>query len=353
MKVGVIGCGAIAARAHLPAFKRAGAEIVALSDVDLTRAIRLAKRFDVPHVYRDHHELLAGDIELVSVCTPPKTHATIAVDAARAGKHVLLEKPMATTLQDAERIIGECDSNKVKLCMMHEYRFIPSFMEAKRRVSRGRVGKVLSIQMTVHPQFPMKWSDAAWLYDKWALLDDIGVHYVDILNYLTEAEPRRVWVVARDTTGKMGFFNYIQAVIELANSCVAYLDLSWVTGSYEATVQLFGTAGRIDIDVRNDYLSESHGSLTPFDEISTTFRKSWRTFSRVASKKAFRYPLVYHDVVIRSFLDSLARNEEPPVGAEDGKRAVEFLEKIKQAAERQEQKPTLEPSHGSKKESLV
>jgi len=245
---------------------------------------------------------------------------------------VLLEKPMATSLEDAERLARECSSSKVKVCIMHQYRLIPCIQEAKKTILRGSVGNVLAIQTTAHSEFPMKWSDASWLRDKWSLLDDIGVHYLDILNFFTEGHPRRAFVTARDVTGKMGFFNYIQAVIDLAGSCVAYFDLSWVTGSYEASAQLFGTSGKIDIDVRNDFLSESHGNPTPFDEISTTVRKARHTFGRVLSKEAFRGPLLYHDLLIRSFLESIARNQEPPVSAEEGKRTVEYMEMIKRAA---------------------
>jgi predicted dehydrogenase len=332
LKVGIIGCGAIAARAHIPAFARAGAKIVAVADIELDRANRLAKKFNIPRVHSDYRELLSEDCELVSICTPPQTHASIAIDAAEAGKHILLEKPMATDLQDAEKIVSACKLNNIKLCMMHEYRFTPCVQEAKQRVSSGRLGEVLAVQMTAHPQFPMRWSDSAWLYEKWGMLDDVGVHYLDILSYLTEAAPRQARVVARDTTGKMGFFNYIQAVIELANSCVAYMDLSWVGGSFESSVRLFGTAGKIDMDVRNDHLAEYHGYITPLDEISATLRKSLRTTTRALTKRYFKGALIYHDVVIRSFLDSIARNQDPPVKPEEGKRVVEFLQLVKQAA---------------------
>ncbi len=333
MKVGIIGCGAIATRAHIPAFRRAGAEIVALSDIDMTRATGVAKRFNIAHVYSDYRELLAGDAELVSVCTPPRTHATISVDAAKEGKQILLEKPMATNLNEADSIIRACESNKVKLCMMHEYRFYPCVRQAKQRISRGRVGQVLAAQITVHPQFPLKWSDSTYFYEGWGMLEEIGVHYLDILSYITEARPRRVWVAARDATEKMGFFNYIQTMIELSNSCVAYLDLSWVGGSFEATAKFFGTAGKIDLDIRNDYISESHGFLTPLDEMNDTLRKSWHTLGRILSKEAFKGPTVYHDTVIRSFMESISQNGEPPVGAEEGRKSVELLQLIKQAAQ--------------------
>lgn len=308
---------------------------MAVADTDFLRAKRVAERFGIAQVYSDHRELLKGDAELVSVCTPPKTHASIVIDIAEARKHVLLEKPMATSLEDAEAIVRVCELNNVELCMMHEYRFIPCVQEAKRRITAGRLGNVLAIAMTAHPQFPLRWSDAGWLYDRWGMLDDVGAHYLDILSYLAEAAPKRVLAIARDTSERMGFFDYIQAVIELADSCVAYLDLSWVAGSFENAARLYGTAGKLDVDIRNNHLSEYHGYITPLDEIAATLSKSWRTATGAITGKYFTGPLMYHDVVIRAFLDSIARNEDPPVGPREGKRIVEFLELIKQAAVRE------------------
>ena len=330
MRVGIIGCGAIAARAHIPAFARAGATLVAVADIDISRAKALAKKFSVPAVYSDYHELLAEDVEMVAICTPPKTHAQIAIDAADKGKHILLEKPMTTSLEDAKRVVNACRLNKIKLCMVHEFRFFPCVQEAKKRISSGKLGNILSIEMISHPQFPMRWTDSTWFYDKWNLLDDMGVHIIDILGYLTDwIPPRTVSAVARDATGNMGFFNQIQAIIELVNSCAVYLNLSYVTGTYEMTGRIFGTAGKIEVDVTNNYLSEIHGYITPIDELSSTIRKSWRTAGAIITKAYFRGSLNYYDVVIPSFLNSIAQGTDPPVGPEEGMWVVDFVQRIK------------------------
>ena len=332
MKVGIVGCGAIASRAHVPAFVKAGANIVAVADMDLRRAQDFAKRFSIPAVYDDYRQLLRGDVELVSVCSPPETHAQIVIDAAEMGKHILVEKPMATNLEDAKRIVRACETKQVKLCVMHQYRFIPSVQEAKARVTDGRLGQVLSIQMVAHPQFPLRWSDAAWLYEKWSLLDDVGVHLLDVLSYLTGNGPRHVSAIARDTSGKMGFYDDIHVMIELTDSSVTFLDLSWVEGTTELTSQIFGTAGKIDLDLRQNFLRESHGYITPFDDLSSTMHKSWQTMASALTGTYFKGTLIYHDVVIRAFMDSIAQDAESPVGPREGEKVVEFLEAIKQAA---------------------
>lgn len=329
MKVGIIGCGAIAARAHIPAFERAGADINAVADTDIDRAKSLAHKFKIPNAYSDYHELLNNDLDVVSICTPPKTHASIALEVAASRTNILLEKPMTTTLPEAESLVEACAKNEIKLCVLHQYRFIPCVQEAKRRILDGRMGKIVSIQMTAHPQFPMRWSDSQWLFDKWSLVDDVGAHLLDVLSFLTGADPVNVSTSAHDSTGNMGFYDSVQTMIELSESRVAFLDLSWITNSVEMTTSVFGTGGKLTLDIRNNFLSEMHGYITPFDEMSATLRKSSRTISAALTRKYFKGTLIYHDTIIQSFLDSISNNTDPPVGPQEGKRIVEFLEKIK------------------------
>jgi len=329
MKIGIIGAGAIAERAHIPAFQRAGATIVAIADTDLARATRLAKKVGIPEVYSDFKQMLDEGLDVVSICTPPITHVSIALEAAKKCKNILLEKPMATNLSEAEHLAEICNSNKVKLCVVHQYRFIPCVQSARKRIVSGRIGNIISIQLTAHPQFPMRWSDSAWLYDKWSLLDDFGVHLFDVLSYLTDSSPLRISTFAHDSTGKMGFFDSIQVLIELGQSPVAFVDLSWISGSTETTVAVFGTAGRITLDLRNNSLTETHGYITPFDEMSATIGKSSRTILSALSRRYFKGTLLYHELLIRSFLRSISNDTSPPVGPLEGKKIVEFLEKTK------------------------
>src|SRR4030042_2705734 len=103
MKVGVIGCGMIAKKAHMPAYKSLeNVELIAVSDNNEQRAKSCAKEFGVKKYFSDYHELLKEDLDLVSICTPNFTHAQITKESAQAGVHVLVEKPMATNLQEAD-----------------------------------------------------------------------------------------------------------------------------------------------------------------------------------------------------------------------------------------------------------
>src|SRR5437870_7646639 len=103
--VGVVGCGAIASIAHLPALRALGVPVVAVADVDESRCAAVASRFSVERRYSTPEDLVADrDVDVVAVCVPPQYHVQVATAALAAGKHVLVEKPVALDLDEAERL---------------------------------------------------------------------------------------------------------------------------------------------------------------------------------------------------------------------------------------------------------
>jgi predicted dehydrogenase len=330
MRVGVIGCGAVAIRAHLPAYRSIGAEIVGVADVDESRARFSARKFNVAKWFCDYRELLREDIDVVSVCTPNATHSPITIDAAKAGKHVLVEKPMATTLEDADRMIEACKDSGVKLCPIFNYRFLPSVQEAKKRVEAGRIGRVLAIHGIAHVLIPMVWSKSEWFYYKWGLLEDFGVHLIDVINYvLSPSKVKDGWVAARDLTESMACLNQIDTLILLDNGACIHLDLSWITGCYELSLKVLGSAGTFDLDLRDNYLREIHGFSTPLEDMSSSFQKSLRVVGDVLRGVYFEGALKYHRLVIRQFVESIEKKSKPPISVEEGRSVIAIMDFIK------------------------
>jgi predicted dehydrogenase len=108
IRVGVIGAGGIAQRSHIPAYLNTpGVELVAIADINEKKLTYVADRFGIPRKYTDYHELLQQtDIDAVSVCTPNYLHVQVSIDALKAGKHVLCEKPVAVKGADAQAAIA-------------------------------------------------------------------------------------------------------------------------------------------------------------------------------------------------------------------------------------------------------
>lgn len=334
MKVGVIGCGAIAQRVYLPTYKTLGLDIIGVADIKQRRAKRCAQKFGAEKWLKNYSDLLKNDLDLVTICTPPSTHAKIAIDAAKCGSHVLVEKPMATTLHDCDQLIRTCQESNVKLCVMQNYRMFPCVQEAKRRIEEGRLGRIVSIHAVGRDFIPLGWSSGTWFYHEWGLLEDLGSHLIDIVNFLLDFPSlTNLDVIARDICPSMGCFNHIHTLILFQEVTSVDLDLSWVTGAFEITLKILGTAGTIDLDVRNNHLRETHGYSTPTQELRSSFRKLLKIGRAVLNGTYFVAPILNQQLIIRQFLESIMDRHPPPITGEEGRAVVAVMEAIKKKAQ--------------------
>ncbi len=146
VKIGIIGCGGIANGKHLPSLKAVpNAEMVAFCDLIKERAEKAAAEYGTPDakVYTDYKELLADpEIEVVHVLTPNRSHADISIDAMKAGKHVMCEKPMAKTAADAKRMVECAKETGKKLTIGYQHRQKPSSRYAKQYIETGALGEI-------------------------------------------------------------------------------------------------------------------------------------------------------------------------------------------------------------------
>lgn len=196
IKIGVIGCGSIAQHRHLPEYaNNEHVEIVAVCDIDGGRAAEVAEQFGAK-AYTQYSELLAiAEVDAVSVCTPNYLHAPISIAALNAGKHVLCEKPMATSTEEAEQMIQASEQSGKKLMIAHNQRFVPSHQKAKRLIHSGEIGKIYSFRSVFGHGGPEGWSadgKDSWFFKKEeafiGAMGDLGVHKTDLLRYILGEE---------------------------------------------------------------------------------------------------------------------------------------------------------------------
>ena len=144
IKVGLIGCGKIGQVRHLPEYAaNPDCEIVALYDINLERAKALAQQYGAK-AYDSVDALLASDVDAVSVCSSNTSHAEIAMAALKAGKHVLCEKPMATTQQDCEAMVAAAKQTGKRLMIGQNQRLAGAHAKAKELIDAGAIGRVLT-----------------------------------------------------------------------------------------------------------------------------------------------------------------------------------------------------------------
>jgi UDP-N-acetyl-2-amino-2-deoxyglucuronate dehydrogenase len=245
MRFGIIGCGGIGPT-HAGAINQiADAELVAVADVAVERARAAAEKYGAARVYDSHKTLLADpDIDAVAVCTPSGTHADIAVAALRAGKHVLVEKPMDVSLEACDRLIAAEDETGRKLAVISQHRFDAATQVVKEAIDAGRLGRIVLADASVKWWRTQEYYDSGdwrgtWEMDGGGALMNQGVHTVDVLQWLVGGV-RSLWAQTRTAAHER---------IEVEDVAVAALTFeNGAVGSITATTAAFsGYPDRIDI----------------------------------------------------------------------------------------------------------
>lgn len=196
LKVAVIGCGSIATHRHLPEYAaNENVEITAVCDIVGERAEEAAVKYQAK-AYTDYKILLKEEnIDAVSVCLPNYLHAPVSIDALNTGAHVLCEKPMATSIEEADKMIEAAEQNGKKLMIGHNQRFVASHQKAKELIESGAIGKIYSFRTAFGHGGPEGWSadgKESWFFKKdkafIGAMGDLGVHKADLVRYLLQDE---------------------------------------------------------------------------------------------------------------------------------------------------------------------
>lgn len=190
LRIGVIGCGTITKVRHAPEYAaNSHVELAAWYNRTRSKAEALAGRYG-GKVCDSVEELLAMDIDAVSVCTSNNTHAQNSIQALRAGKHVLCEKPMDITLENCIAMTQEARKRGKLLMIAQNQRFSSAHVQARKLIAEGAIGRVLSFETKFGHSGPERWTgtDKTWFFHKEAagmgVLADLGIHKTDLAHYL-------------------------------------------------------------------------------------------------------------------------------------------------------------------------
>ncbi|MHA2072362.1 MAG: Gfo/Idh/MocA family protein, partial [Candidatus Thorarchaeota archaeon] len=190
LRVGVIGAGHMGV-IHVERYLalRDTVQVVAVCDPDRNAVDRLSKRYGVENKYSDYQKLLEDDIDAVSVCAPNYLHKPMAVAAAEAGKHILLEKPIALTLDGADEIISAAEKGDVKLMVAFDQLFNPMVQKTRSLIDNGKLGKLAIGNIERYSNFSQySRSDFGWRSDNektgGGALIESGIHKISLLYYL-------------------------------------------------------------------------------------------------------------------------------------------------------------------------
>jgi len=256
MNVGIVGCGVISA-AHIKAWKRTpGFTVRGVIDTNTEQAQKRAKEFGVPNTY-DKLEQLIAECDVVDVCTPPASHAAIAEQAIKSGRHIVMEKPVVTKLEDWDRLSAQIAKTKTKLAVIHNTKFVRSLQTAKAWVEAGRIGEVIRIhrEFLTHPSADrMLVGDNHWSHKlpggRWF---ETLPHELYLTHWL--AGPLKLSSVTAVKTphGPSGAPADEVLVVLTGDRCIGTFEFSANCEQNRRTITLQGTKGRITVDMLGDF----------------------------------------------------------------------------------------------------
>jgi len=314
MKFAIVGCGAVTSRYHLPALKKLeDAEVLAVVDIKKTVAKKTAKKFGIKEYYSNVDDVLNDhNIDTVVIATPTPTHAELAIKVANAGKNIIVEKPLASSLNEGIAVKCAVEDNDVKLTVVQNYRYVPSIRKAREIVLQGLLGNITSVYGVAHTPWPNQWTRGTWLYHELGVLLDFSPHVVDAILWIINSKPKKVYAVGGDFTGYCGFVNYAQASVLFENGIIGTFDLSWLTGTFRFSISLTGTSGRLEVDPRYNTLFRIHGIPTPIDDIRF-FMKRVKVIKDIITGRFFAMPRIVYELFYTDFINAVDKNSRMPV----------------------------------------
>lgn len=252
IRVALVGCGRIS-RNHFDAIEKiADLQLAAVCDVNGERAREAGARYGVPG-FESYDEMLASvQCDAVAVCTPSGLHPKHGIAAARAGKHVICEKPMAISLEGADALVRECDAAGVHLFVVKQNRLNPSIQLLRRAIDGGRFGRIYLANTTVRWTRPQEYYDQApwrgtWEFDGGAIMNQAS-HYVDLVQWLVgpveSVMAKTATLARRIETEDTGI-----AVLKFRSGALGVIEVTMLTypRNLEGSITILGEKGTVKV----------------------------------------------------------------------------------------------------------
>ncbi len=252
---GIVGCGVIAPT-HAGAIKQIpGASVIGAADVVRDRAVEFARKFDISSAYGSVEELLNDcPCDAVCVCTPSGLHADVAVKAMRAGKHVVIEKPMDVTTEACDRLIRTAKETGRKLTVISQHRFDLGTRVAKQAIDSGKLGRIVLADASVRWYRTQEYYDSGdwrgtWALDGGGALMNQGVHTVDLLQWLAGDVSSITAHTSTATHERIETEDIAVALLKFANGALG--SITATTSAYPGfpvRIDIYGTEGSLILE---------------------------------------------------------------------------------------------------------
>jgi len=295
--VAVIGIG-FWGRNHVRVFSELPeTELKAVCDVNKERVGAIAKQYGVD-AYTDSRSLLKRkDIEAVSICTWTTMHAKEALRAIRMGKDLLVEKPIASTVREAKRIVDLAEKNHAQLQVGFIERFNPGVQTAKNMVTKEEIGTLVSATSRRVSEWPERIGDVG-------VVKDTAIHDIDLMRYVFDEEPLTVYAKIGNLRHTR-YEDYAQIMLAFEKGKTAFVEANWLTPYKTRNLLITGSRAILNLNYLTQEITiETAGQTT-------------------TPRHAFEEPLKSE---LRHFAESVANNRTPRVTGTDGLRALQIAE---------------------------
>ncbi len=260
LRIGIVGAGAIAQRNAKEAAASGAAKIAGVFDLNHKVARDMAKALSAPFFPSYEALLTDSTIEAVLLSVPHYLHKPMTVEAASCGKHVLVEKPMANTLDEAREMIACCEKNRVQLTVNYSFRYLPKVQKARQLIQEGALGDITGIQIIAH-QFKDRgyWSGARsnspddWRASKEKCGGGVLImnvcHVIDYVSFITGLKGTRVYSEYATLGSPAEVEDIISVTARLSNGGIGSISASSIMrGADQAEERIWGTKGTIILD---------------------------------------------------------------------------------------------------------
>ena len=326
IRTAVIGVGSMGQH-HARVYSQLDkSKLVGVSDVDLKVASRIAGNYDVP-AYDNYLEMLEKENpEAVTVAVPTIQHEKVVSDALDAGAHVLVEKPIAATIEEGQRLITKAKSLKRQLMVGHIVRFNPATQMLKQKIQAGDLGRIYQIVSRRVGPFPARIRDVG-------VIIDLAPHDLDLMRFLTGMDPVRVFAETENRI-HTDHEDLVTAMLRFPDGIIGMLEINWLTPTKVRETIVLGERGmfRVDDLTQDLYYFENA-------QVDEELWRDLRVIKGVSEGQMIRYSVQRQEPLkaeIIAFLEALETGKDVPVSGEDGLAALRLALALVESGQKHE-----------------
>ena len=314
LKWGVAGCGRYSELTFLPTLQVVKKnQLVSIYSSSIKRAQFIANKFNADKGYDDYKSFLNSDFDAVYVSSRNSDHSWQVIQAAEAGKHVLCEKPLATSSEEAQKMVDACKQNNVNLSVNYVYRFHPLVDKARELINKQVIGKIVSISTNFNidyaPNDNFRFNRE---YSGGGALRDLGTHMIDLLMYFG-GPIDHIQGNTDNIVYKSEVEDFANGIVKFRNSGYGYFNVSFNAKKHFNRIEILGYKGCISLDNMVGRKNESSKlTIQLSDEAGKAFRKKSNNQANL----------------IKSFQKSFFNNTKPKVTGEDGLINLQLMERL-------------------------